>query len=63
MKCDNCNAPKKIKESLGCNADRLHNQGEILRREILKIFKVPYEPKFNCRFADLIESDGKYDEK
>ena len=53
--CDNCNAPKIIKDSLGCNGDRLNNAWENLKCEFLKGLKIEYTPKYQCRFADLIE--------
>lgn len=56
MKCDNCKAPKAIKDSLGCNIDRLNNAWEVLKSETLKQFNIAYKPVFQCRFADLIES-------
>ena len=55
LKCNTCNAPKHIKESLGCNGDRLFNAREVFKSEFLKGFKIKYEPQFQCRFADLIE--------
>lgn len=55
-KCDDCNAPKAIKDSWGCNADMLFNAWEILKCEFLKRLKIKYEPEFQCRFADLIKS-------
>lgn len=67
MKCDGCPALKNIKGTVGCNADQLHNRIEILKSEIAKSFKIKYKPKFQCRFADLIEmetreiSNGKQD--
>lgn len=56
MKCDNCNAPKWIKESVGCCIDRLANAHEQLKHESAKSLRIKYKPKFQCRFADLIES-------
>ena len=55
LKCDNCNAPKEIKDSLGCNGDRLHNAFENLKCEFLKGCLIEYKPKYQCRFADLID--------
>ena len=54
MICDKCNASKKIKDTMGCNGDRLHNAWEDLKHEFFKIFKDDYQPKYQCRFADLI---------
>jgi hypothetical protein len=56
LKCNTCNAPKEIKESVGCNADRLFNSREVFKSEFLKRMKINYEPQFQCRFADLIKS-------
>lgn len=55
-KCNTCNAPKEIKESVGCNADRLFNTWEVFKSGFLKGIKINYEPQFQCRFADLIEN-------
>lgn len=57
IQCDNCKASKQIKDSLGCNGDRLFNHFEILKGEFLKAFKIDYKPKFQCRFADLIKEE------
>lgn len=62
MKCDKCNSPKVIKDSLGCNADRLHNAFEDFKHEICKLAKKEYEPNYQCRFADLIESERSTNE-
>ena len=58
MICKNCKASKHIKESLGCNCDKIHNNLEVIKGELLKTFKVDYEPKFQCRFADLVEENN-----
>lgn len=55
MKCDNCPASKTIKNSLGCNGDQLFNRWEIFKGDIAKMLKIEYEPKFQCRFSDLVE--------
>ena len=55
MICDNCTASKRIKDTMGCNGDQLHNRFEVLKSKIAKSFKNKYEPKFQCRFADLVE--------
>lgn len=57
--CNNCKASKRIKDTLGCNCDRLFNNIEVLKQEFFKIFKYDYQPKFQCRFADLIEEDAE----
>lgn len=59
IKCNNCKASKKIKETLGCNIDQVFNRKEILKQEILKSFKIKYVPKFQCRFEDLIHEKGE----
>ena len=53
--CNNCKASKRIKETMGCNVDRLSNAWEDLKHEFFKIFKQDYQPKYQCRFADLVE--------
>lgn len=55
MICDNCNAPKIIKDTFGCCGDRLHNALEDCKKELFKIFKDEYIPKYQCRFSDLID--------
>lgn len=57
IRCDNCKASQQIKDSLGCNGDRLFHYFEILKHEFFKTFKVDYTPKFQCRFADLVEEE------
>ena len=59
MMCDNCPASKKIKDTMGCNGDRLHNAWEDLKHEFFKIFKDDYQPQYQCRFADLVEMERK----
>ena len=54
MTCETCRASKRIKDTFGCNCDRLFNNIELLKREFFKIFKDDYQPKFQCRFADLV---------
>ena len=63
MMCDNCHASKKIKDAMGCNGDRLHNNWEDLKHEFFKIFKHDYHPQHQCRFADLVEIERKDREK
>jgi len=62
MNCDKCNASKEIKDTLGCCGDRLNNAWEDLKKEFFKLFKYEYTPKYQCRFADLIDQQGKEDE-
>ena len=57
--CDNCPASKKIKDTMGCNADRLHNAWEDLKHEFFKIFKHDYQPQYQCRLADLVKMERK----
>ena len=52
--CDNRPASEKIKGTMGCNGDRLHNACEDLKHEFFKIFKEDYQPQYQCRFADLV---------
>lgn len=59
MICDNCNASKEIKDTFGCCGDRLHNAWEDVKCEFLKGVKVEYTPKYQCRFADLVEEERK----
>lgn len=59
MKCDNCPASKIIKESMVCNADQLHNRCELLKAAIVQAFYPEYKPKFQCRFADLVEIEER----
>ena len=55
MICDNCNTSKEIKDTFGCCVDRLHNAWEDVKHEFFKIFKDDYQPKYQCRFADLVD--------
>lgn len=57
MICENCKASKHIKDSLGCNCDKIHNNFEIIRSEIYRTLKVNYTPRFQCRFAYLVEEE------
>ena len=57
IKCETCKASKRIKDTFGCNCNRLFNNIEILKQEIFKIFKDDRQPKFQCRFADLVEEE------
>lgn len=59
MMCDNCPASKKIKDTWGCNADRLHNSWEDFKHEFCKLAKTDYQPQYQCRFADLVEMERK----
>ena len=59
MICDNCTASKIIKDSWGCCGDRLHNAWEDCKHEFCKLAKIDYEPKYQCRFADLVEEQRK----
>lgn len=58
MICENCKASKHIKESVGCNCDRIHNNLKVIKSEFLKTFKVEYKPKLQCRFTDLVEGNN-----
>lgn len=55
--CENCKASKRIKNTLGCNCDRIHNDFEIIRSELCKGLKINYTPRFHCRFVDLVEEE------
>jgi hypothetical protein len=60
--CVNCPASRNVKNTLGCNADRLNNAFEDLKHDICK----KYSCKYQCRFFDvvmyeyvLMEKEGK----
>lgn len=53
--CDRCNAPKEIKESMGCSGDRLHNAWEDFKHKFCKLAKREYKQDYQCRFEDLVE--------
>ena len=54
MICDNCNAPKEIKNTFGCHGDRLHNAWEDFKSELSEGCIAVSIAEFPCRRADLI---------
>lgn len=54
--CDMCNAPKEIKDSVGCNCDQLYNAFEDFKKDLSRAFSIVYVPQYQCRFADLIDN-------
>ena len=54
--CETCTAPKEVKETVGCAADRLHNAKEVFKQGIFQEFGAHYEPKLQCRYADLLQN-------
>ncbi len=55
--CDNCMASKNIKSTWGCSCDGLHNAWEDFKYELFKGCRPEYVPKYQCRFADLVEME------
>lgn len=59
MICDECKASEEIKSTLGCRLDRLINSGEKMKMQWAKELIKHYEPKFQCRFADLVNEEAE----